>query len=91
MSGEEVLQKVKQAQEALAKDPKDPLKRRMTYMSEYLLSKYIRGDNSLENAKYLGYLDAKELYPDFKPISFSEYVVELVDGKAQKPYPTMVL
>lgn len=39
-----------------------------------------------ENAKYLGYLDARELYPDFKAISFESFVKEILDGKAKKPY-----
>jgi hypothetical protein len=89
VSGEEVLEQVKQAEASLSKDPKDPLKRRMVYVSQYNLSKYIRGDNSPEMARYLGYLDAKELYPDFKPISFTEYVAELLDGKGRRPYSNM--
>jgi hypothetical protein len=39
-----------------------------------------------EYAKYLGYLDAKELYPDFKSISFEEYVQELLSGVATGVY-----
>lgn len=53
---------------------------------QYINSKFIRGDNTLENAKYLGYLDARELYPDFKPRTFEECVRETVEGKAEKPY-----
>jgi hypothetical protein len=53
---------------------------------QYAISKYIRRDNTPENAKYLGYIDARELYPDFKPISFSEYLDELLAGKGYKPY-----
>jgi hypothetical protein len=63
----------------------------MTYVWQYNLSKYIRRDNTPENAKYLGYLDAKELYSDFKPVSFREYVAELIDGKGQKPYGNLSL
>lgn len=43
---------------------------------EYLYSVFIRGDNTIENAKkdeYGGALDAKELYPDLKLISFTDY------------------
>jgi hypothetical protein len=81
------VKKVEEAKSALATDPKDPMKRRMAYTSQYDLSKYIRQDNTPEVAKYLGYLDARELYPDFKPISFAEYISELLDGKGEKPYP----
>lgn len=48
------------------------------------MSKYIREDNTRSNAFYLGYLDAKELYPDFNPTSFEEMLKEVVDGKAPK-------
>ncbi|KAF2027043.1 NAD(P)-binding protein [Setomelanomma holmii] len=53
---------------------------------EYLLSKYVREDNTRENALYLGYLDAKELYPDFVPISFEDTIKEALDGNAVKLY-----
>ena len=52
----------------------------------YNWSKYVRADNSPENAKYLGYLDTRELYPDFKPISFEEYIKEALQGNAKKVY-----
>lgn len=46
---------------------------------EYLYSVFIRGDNTIENAKkdeYGGALDAKELYPDLKLLSFTDYAKE---------------
>jgi hypothetical protein len=89
VSEDEIRNQVQQAEAALATDPKDPLKRRMAYVSQYILSKYFRRDNTPENARYLGYLDAKDMYPDFKPVSFEEYVAELIDGKGQRPYPNM--
>jgi hypothetical protein len=52
----------------------------------YHYSKFIRADNTLENAKYLGYLNTRELYPDLKPISFEEFIREVLKGKAKKPY-----
>lgn len=54
--------------------------------SEYMLSWGICGDNTPENAKYLGYLTSKELYPDMQPISFTGYLQELLDGKAKPVY-----
>lgn len=51
---------------------------------QYQYSWGIRGDNTLEHAKYLGYLDAKELYPDLKPREFQDYVQAVVDGTAPK-------
>lgn len=51
---------------------------------EYAYSKFVRGDNSPEYAKYLGYLDARDLYPEFVPTKFETYVKELLEGKAAK-------
>ena len=33
-------------------------------------------ENTLENAKRLGYFDARELYPDIAPLSLEEYAKE---------------
>ena len=33
-------------------------------------------ENTLENAKRLGYLDARELYPDITPLSLEAYAKE---------------
>ncbi len=54
--------------------------------AQYSYSKYVRGDNRPEYAKYLGYLDARELYPDLKPTTFKGFVVDLLDGKVPRPY-----
>jgi hypothetical protein len=53
---------------------------------EYLLSWGIRGDNVPEYAQYLGYLDGKELYPDFEFVRFESYVREVLDGKGTGVY-----
>jgi len=55
-------------------------------LESYNWSRYVRADNTLENARYLGYLDTRELYPDFKPIGFEEYIKEALQGKVEKPY-----
>lgn len=61
------------------------MKQAMTVIGlEYSYSKFVRGDNSPEYAKYLGYLDARDLYPDFVPRSFEAFAKEVVDGKAAK-------
>jgi hypothetical protein len=65
--------------------------RRILYTLEYMYSKYVRGENTPEFAEYLGYLSAEELYPDFKPIAFREFLEELLDGKAHRPYPVLSL
>jgi len=46
---------------------------------EYMYSVYVRGDNTIENAKkeeYGGALDAKELYPELKLLSFTDCAKE---------------
>jgi len=45
-------------------------------LAQYLLSLWFRGDNIVEKAKkeeYGGALDARELYPDLKPVSLEEF------------------
>jgi hypothetical protein len=39
-----------------------------------------------EHAKYLGYMDAKELYPYFKPVPFETFVEEMLQGKLRNHY-----
>ena len=45
----------------------------MWHTYEYAYSRYLRGDNTLENAKAQGALDARELYPDFKPVTLTHF------------------
>lgn len=52
----------------------------------YMISWGIRGDNTPEYAKYLGYLDTKELYPDMKFTAFEEYMKQVLAGTAQGVY-----
>jgi hypothetical protein len=58
----------------------------MRVLADYDYSKYVRADNTPAYAKYLGYLDARELYPDFQPITFRDFVGELLGGKLEMPY-----
>lgn len=44
--------------------------------SEYAISMHILGENSLENAKALGALDARELYPDIVPVKFVDFAMK---------------
>ncbi|OGM47926.1 hypothetical protein ABOM_002734 [Aspergillus bombycis] len=83
---EESEKRLNDAQSALSLDPADPAKRTLVYITQYIYSKYVRQDNQPHYAKYLGYLDARELYPDFKPISFREFFTEVLNGKGKRPY-----
>jgi hypothetical protein len=62
------------------------MRRSTQSLLEYYVSKYVRNDNTLENARYLGYLDARDLYPDLKPTAFSEQVEALLNGLSERPY-----
>ncbi|KAK6816110.1 hypothetical protein RU639_009054 [Aspergillus parasiticus] len=86
MSAETIETAIATFKETLEKEPENIPTRLALTMFQYFLSKAIRGDNRPEYAKYLGYLDARELYPDFEPRSFRNYLKEVLDGKAEKVY-----
>lgn len=55
--------------------------------TEYKYSLGIRGDNTPEHAKYLGYLDARELYPNLKVSSdFTTFITDMLEGKIRAVY-----
>jgi hypothetical protein len=70
----------------LKANPSDTMARVAVWTAEYDVSKYVQRDNTPENARYLGYLDTKELYPDFRPITFTAFIDELLADKARKLY-----
>lgn len=86
VSAEAIEKQVQETVAALSENPEDPAKRIPVYISQYKYSKYVRQDNRPWYAKFLGYLDARELYPDLKPISFRECFQEALDGKGKNPY-----
>jgi hypothetical protein len=55
-------------------------------MAQYVESVFIRGDNTLENAKRLGAIDARELYPSFKPNVTEEYARKFYENVPPHPY-----
>lgn len=69
---------------------KNIMQSRDLLVNQYWYSMGVRGDNTPEYARYLGYLDGKELYPDFEPISFEIYCQELLDGKGTGPYQRLI-
>ncbi|KAI0705274.1 NAD(P)-binding protein [Cerioporus squamosus] len=72
VTAEDVLKGSSDAQERLKKDPSDYSAYVMRSWNEYLYSMHILGENTLENAKRLGYLDARELYPDIATTTLEE-------------------
>ncbi|KAL4734055.1 hypothetical protein BDV11DRAFT_66688 [Aspergillus similis] len=86
ISEELVQNRVLAARQSSETYPFDPVKFIPRYLAEYQLSWGIRGDNNPDYAKYLGYLLAKDLYPDFKPIDFKDYLIEVFQGTAKGIY-----
>lgn len=60
----------------------------MSIHAQYNVSKYLQEDNSPASAEYLGYISARDLFPDFEWISFSDFIVELIVGRIRRPYHT---
>ena len=86
VTAEEVLKRVEKAKAALEADSSNPMNHRMVWLSEYLNSKFVRGDNSPDYAKYLGYLDTRDLYPRTKTRSMRDLILEVLDGKVKSVY-----
>lgn len=59
------------AAESLTADTieKSAFENRMKIFYEYWYSMGVRGDNTLEYAEFLGYVDGTKLYPDFQRIT----------------------
>ncbi|KAL2830659.1 hypothetical protein BJY01DRAFT_240331 [Aspergillus pseudoustus] len=86
ISEELVQNRVLAARQSSETYPFDPVKFIPRYLAEYQLSWGIRGDNTPEYADYLGYLSCKDLYPDFQPIEFKEYLSSVFGGTAKGIY-----
>ncbi|KAH8704636.1 hypothetical protein GQ44DRAFT_716493 [Phaeosphaeriaceae sp. PMI808] len=82
---EEVEAKISRALEILAKSF-DAGAQLDLGMGQYMNMLGIRGDNTPEHAKYLGYLDARELYPEFKPTPLASYIEGRLSGAIQNTY-----
>ncbi|KAK1455761.1 hypothetical protein CMEL01_04521 [Colletotrichum melonis] len=83
MSGETTKREYANAIEKSAFD------NRMKIFYEYWYSMGVRGDNTLEYAEFLGYVDGTKLYPDFQPITFEAFLKEVLDGKSVAIYRTL--
>lgn len=86
-----VYNRVVAARQSSETYPFDPVKLIPRYLAEYQLSWGIRGDNNPEYAKYLGYITSKELYPDFTPIDFKEYLYTVICGTAKGIYTDRII
>lgn len=74
LSKEELEHQIQVAREAYAKE-----RTHLTFvtrlLSEFLYSMFVRGENTVAKAQEHGALNARELYPDFKPLSIEEFAV----------------
>lgn len=86
ITAEEVTARIKEAQASLQVNPQSLEAFGTLATQQLLLSWAIRGDNTPEYAGYLGYLDGKELYPDFEYVKFEDYVKAALNGTAQGVY-----
>ncbi|KAL1311476.1 hypothetical protein AAFC00_004418 [Neodothiora populina] len=83
---ETLYKQLNELNKALEKDPTDLVAMVDKVGVQYKISWGARADNTPQNAKYLGYLDAKELYPEFKFRSLEDYTVGLLEGKSKPVY-----
>ncbi|KAL7277508.1 hypothetical protein ACG7TL_008429 [Trametes sanguinea] len=76
VTAEELKQRHATAKAEHEKDPTNVLAYMNKSWSEYMLSMHVLHENTLENAKRLGYLDARELYPDMPKYTLEEFAEE---------------
>jgi len=86
ISEAQLKQQHQEAEEVLENDPENYAALIARTGVEYKTSWGVRGDNTPEYAKYLGYLTSKELYPDLKFRSLEIFLKELLEGKVKGVY-----
>lgn len=70
------MSNIEQGKAMIAKDAHDMHGHLLLRRSEHRYSLHVLGENTLENAKRLGYLDARELYPDIRTTTLEEFAQE---------------
>ncbi|KAI1085925.1 NAD(P)-binding protein [Rostrohypoxylon terebratum] len=81
LSEETIRNAISSAKSALADDPTNNSTRVNLLLNEYVNSWGLRGDNTPESARYLGYLDFQELYPGVKGNTFRTIITDVLEGK----------
>ena len=71
-----IQQGIEQAKKDIAADPTAWGPFITLSVNMYLYSMLVLEENTLENAKRLGYLDVHELYPDIPPYPFAKFAEE---------------
>ena len=76
ISAEDLKKDIDSGRAEHAKDPTNYGLFVKMLLSEYMYSLHIQQENTLANAKRLGFLNVQELYPDLKPHSFQQCAKE---------------
>lgn len=88
---EEVLeQRIVDANNALQANPADAKANWTKISAQMQLSIEVRGNNTPDTAKALGYLLGKELYPNLNFYSFRAFAQDMLDGKGVPLYESNV-
>jgi hypothetical protein len=74
------------AHATFTKDPTDMSAMMVIGLTESKYSMGFRADNPPEHAKYLGYLNARELYPDTEVTRLATVMTDMVKGKIRAVY-----
>ncbi|RSL83123.1 hypothetical protein CEP52_016791 [Fusarium oligoseptatum] len=86
VSKEDLLKIITEAQAEVSKGDMGRPAMASLGMAQYKYMLGIRADNTLERARYLGYLDAKDLYPDVIVTPFQKYVEDVFHGRVKAAY-----
>ncbi|WAO84840.1 NmrA domain-containing protein [Fusarium falciforme] len=94
VSGEKLHRKYVPAEEIEARvrewEEKNPAPDSVEFITlsqlQYWYSCCVRGDNTPENAQYLGYLLVKDLYPEFVGTTLETYARDVLEGRGRKVY-----
>lgn len=86
MSKQDVETIISDAYKILATNPTDMEAMTNVALSEYKRCIGICGDNTPEYAKYLGYLDGKELYPDVGVVGLKKFITDMLEGQVRTIY-----
>ncbi|KAI1764488.1 isoflavone reductase family protein [Hypoxylon sp. FL1150] len=81
LPADEIHKALASGRSAVEKNPADSGARFSLALNQYFDSWGLRGDNTPEYAKYLGYLDFKELYPGIKGKTPRDHFQGLLSGK----------
>lgn len=76
VKADEVLQWVAEGKAELARGVDTPDVLLKVHWNMYMYSMHILSENTLENAKRLGYLDVRELYPDVPRYTLEDFAKE---------------